>query len=81
MGSNDLDGEDDIERFMKYNGVTHPTLLDYDGFIPQFYKATGYGMVVVIDAKTRRITYLGGKDWTAIRAQLVKLGVMEAPKT
>ncbi len=72
---NDEDGPDDVARFVKYNGISYPVALDYNGTISYFYKAKVYGTVIIVNPETKRIEYKGPCDWKIIHETLAKLGV------
>jgi hypothetical protein len=72
---NDIDPQDEMVDFMTFNDVKQPMAMDFNGLISYFYKAKTYGTVVVVDAESRRIKYIGTHDWRPIRAALKELKV------
>lgn len=62
--SEDAQGRQVVEPFVRQLGLTFPVLLDPDGFIPKRYGVTGYPETFVIDRAGRIVQHLiGPEDW------------------
>jgi peroxiredoxin len=67
--SEDAQGREAVEPFVRQLGLTFPILLDPDGFIPKRYGITGYPETFIIDRSGRIIQHLiGPEDWASNQA-------------
>jgi peroxiredoxin len=68
--SEDADGRDAVEPFVRQLGLTFPVLLDPEGIIPRRYGVTGYPETFIIDRNGRVIQHIKGPEhWASEQAQ------------
>lgn len=78
--SEDAQGRDAVEPFVRQLGLTFPVLLDPEGFIPKRYGVTGYPETFIIDRSGQIIQHLiGPEDWDSDQALAYFHSLLEQP--
>jgi peroxiredoxin len=76
IGINISDSADEVSRYMKFNGLTFPSLLDSEGKVSDNYDLRGTPYLVLIDKEGRLIdSWLGfsGVIWNDLKNKIEKL--------
>lgn len=68
--SEDANGREAVEPFVRQLGLSFPVLLDPEGVIPKRYGVTGYPETFIIDRSGRVIQHLKGpENWASEQVQ------------
>lgn len=80
--SEDAQGREAVEPFVRQLGLTFPVLLDPDGVIPKRFGVTGYPETFIIDRSGRIAQHLiGPEDWGSAQVLTYFQRLLEQPSS